>query len=241
MSAVAVVSFDIAFILERWLRHTGRLHRNTSSWQKLYSLLSCIAAIVGAAGMILLAIFDTKNYSKLHHIFLGLFIGGYIVSAIFICLEYQRLGFHYRHDSVLRYSFWIKLAFIIIEVALAIAFGIMGRKKKYNTAAVLEWTVAFIYFFYVLSFFIDFMPAVRSKHHQSKQTEMNMQTTAHGDGDAGRQSYFRGARAAEMGQANGYGNGHTNGYANGHTNGYANGHANPYAKGTTKPPASQNF
>lgn len=212
MAAVAVVSFDLAFIFERWLRHKGRLHRNTSLWQKLYSLCSCVFAIIGAAGMILLAIFDTKRYPRPHQVFLGLFIGGYVISAIFICLEYQRLGFHYRHDSVLRYSFWIKLVFIIVEVALAIAFGVMGRKKEYNTAAILEWVVAFIFFFYVLSFFIDFMPAVRSKHHQSKQTEMNMQTQAHGDGDAGG-SYFRGARAAEMGHANGYANDHTNGYS----------------------------
>jgi hypothetical protein len=249
MSAVTVVSFDIAFILERWLRHTGRLARNTSVWQKLYSLLSCIAAIVGAAGLILLSIFDTLRHPKLHDIFLCLFIGGYIVSAIFICLEYQRLGIHYKERSILRWSFWIKLAFIVIELALAIAFGVCGNQDKWNTAAVLEWTVSFIFFFYVLSFVIDFTPAIRTKHHQSKQTEMNMQTMEAGGGDADEQRFFRGAPTsgytdgyANGARTNGYTNGQTDGYANGgHTNGYTNGHTNGHVNGYKNPPASQNF
>jgi hypothetical protein len=47
--------------------------------------------------------------------------GGYIISAIFICWEYQRLGIHYRQHRILRISFWIKLFFILFEVALAIS------------------------------------------------------------------------------------------------------------------------
>jgi len=89
MSTVTVVTFDIAFILERWLRHTGKLTRNTSVWQKLYSFCSIIASIAGAAGLILLSIFDTLRHPHLHDGFLVLFIAGYIVSAIFVCAEYQ--------------------------------------------------------------------------------------------------------------------------------------------------------
>jgi hypothetical protein len=46
--------------------------------------------------------------------------GGYVIAAIFICAEYQRLGMAFREHSILAISFWIKLAFIIIEIALAI-------------------------------------------------------------------------------------------------------------------------
>lgn len=248
MSAVTVVTFDIAFILERWLRHTGKLARNTSIWQKIYSGISIVAAIAGAAGLILLSIFDTVHHSKLHNIFLGVFIIGYVVSAIFICWEYQRLGIHFREHSVLRTSFWIKLAFIFIEVGLAIGFGVSSKQKKWNTAAVLEWTISFIYFFYVLSFFIDFMPAVRSKGHQSHTTEMDMARmesgTAMGDGAANPEQYYRGGSYR-----------HTNGYAqndgamhsatHGATNGYTNG--NGYTIGTNgykpepAPLSSRNF
>jgi len=74
MSAVTVVTLDIAFIAERWLRHTGRLARNTSTFQKTLSILSIIAAIVGAAGIILLSIFDTVHHPILHNVFLTLFM-----------------------------------------------------------------------------------------------------------------------------------------------------------------------
>jgi hypothetical protein len=239
MSAVSVVTFDLAFIFERWLRHTGKLARNTSNWQKVYSACATIAAIAGAAGLILLTIFDTKRHSKLHNIFLCVFIGGYIISAIFICWEYQRLGIHYREHSILRISFWVKLAFIFLEIALVVAFGVCSKESKWNVAAVLEWTISFIYCFYVMSFFMDFLPVIRTKNGQSDETEMQAaeeggQRTM-GDGAAESEQYFRGSAAPVSGygngSTNGYSNGSTNGYSNGSTNGYSNGHTNGYANG----------
>lgn len=50
----------------------------------------------------------------------NIFSAGYVVAAIFICAEYQRLGIAFRHYRILAISFWVKLAFIIVEVALAI-------------------------------------------------------------------------------------------------------------------------
>lgn len=57
----------------------------------------------------------------------------------------------------------------------------------------------------MLSFFIDFLPAVRTKNHQSYQTEMQMAEEAgtvptmrrnsNGDGAADSQQYFRGQPA----------------------------------------------
>lgn len=174
MSTITVVTFTTSFILERWLRHRGILTPNTSIWQKIYSGISIVSAIAGAAGLILLSIFDALRHNRLHNIFLAVFIIGYIVSAIFICWEYQRLGIHFRQHSVLRWSFWIKLTFIFVETGLAVAFGVLGRRRMYNEAAVLEWVVAFVFFFYVASFFMDFMPAVRGKHHHSAETEMDV-------------------------------------------------------------------
>ena len=107
--------------------------------------------------------------------------GGYIVSAIFICAEYQRLGIHHREHRHLRISFWIKLAFIFVELGLAIAFGVLGDKELYNAAAGTEWTISFIYTFYVWSFAIDFIPAVIYKDgfgnkFESRETEVEMAT-----------------------------------------------------------------
>ena len=91
-SAVCVVTFDLAFISERWLRHKGRLTQNYNKTEKILSVFATIFAVIGAAGLILLTIFDTVRYPHVHDAMLVVFIAGYIVSAIFICAEYQRLG-----------------------------------------------------------------------------------------------------------------------------------------------------
>jgi hypothetical protein len=91
-SCVTTVFLDLSFLSERWLRHRGRLVKNTSTTEKALSGLSLVFALVGTAGLILLSIFDTLRYPRLHDIFLLLFVVGYVVSAIFICWEYQRLG-----------------------------------------------------------------------------------------------------------------------------------------------------
>ena len=162
---ITTVFLDLSFISERWLRHTGLLAPNTSTAQKVLSVISIVFAIAGSAGLVLLSIFDTARHPKLHDGFLLLFIGGFILNAIFICAEYQRLGIHYRNHRVLRISFWIKLTFIIVELILAITFVATNFTKQYNVAAVFEWVIAFIFTFYVLTYIVDLLPSVRTKHH----------------------------------------------------------------------------
>ena len=249
MSVATVVTFDLAFIFERWLRHAGRLSANTSHWQKVYSLCATIAAIIGAAGLILLTCYNNRDHNRLHNIFLAVFIIGYIVSAIFICWEYQRLGIHYRHHSILRISFWIKLFFIVTEVCLAIAFAVCSKMDIWNVAAILEWIVSFIYCIYVGSFVIDFLPALRTKHHHSKQTEVQMLEEGGpprmGDGAADSQQYFRGASTNAVPQStHGAQNGASNNYTNNthsfnsgdtYTNGNNNGYVSHTGAGYPKP------
>lgn len=164
-SCVTVVFLDLAFISERWLRHTGRLAQNTSKAQKILSGFSILFAIAGSAGLISLSILDTYHHPHLHDGFLLLFIAGYVISAIFICAEYQRLGIHYRNHRIIRISFWVKLVFILVEVVLAIVFAATNFTDRSNVAAVFEWIIAFVFTFYVLSFLLDLLPSVRTKHH----------------------------------------------------------------------------
>ncbi|KAF7555521.1 hypothetical protein G7046_g6539 [Stylonectria norvegica] len=160
---VTAVFLDLSFGAERWLRHRGRLAPNGSTLEKTLVGLSIVFAIVGTAGLILLSIFDTAHHKRLHDIFLLLFIGGYMLSAVFICWEYQRLGIRYRDHRILRISFWIKLIFVLVELALAIVFASCSYTKHQNAAAVAEWIVAFIFSFYVFSFCIDLYPAVHTR------------------------------------------------------------------------------
>jgi len=180
-ACVTTIFLDLSFLSERWLRHRGRLAANTTTIEKVLSGLSLGFGIIGTAGLILLSIFDTLRHPTLHDIFLLLFIAGYVISAIFVCWEYQRLGIHFRQHRILRASFWIKLVFILVEVVLAVAFGVCNFRHAYNAAAVLEWAIAFIFTFYVFSFFIDLLPAVHTKHSRGKfglgggETQMQME------------------------------------------------------------------
>jgi uncharacterized metal-binding protein len=160
---MTTVLLDLSFGFDRWLRHRGRLAPNTTTGEKVLSGLTIVFAIVGTAGLILLSIFDTARHPKLHDVFLLLFIAGYVLSAIFICWEYWRLGKTHRETRILRYSFYVKVAFIIIEVVLAIAFIASNFTKHYNPAAILEWIIAFIFSAYVFSFYIDLYPAAANK------------------------------------------------------------------------------
>ena len=91
-SCVTTIFLDLSFLSERWLRHRGRLAKNQTLTEKVLSWLSMFFALIGTCGLILLSIFDTLRHPTLHDIFLLLFIAGYVISAIFLCCEYQRLG-----------------------------------------------------------------------------------------------------------------------------------------------------
>ncbi|KXG45357.1 Frag1/DRAM/Sfk1 [Penicillium griseofulvum] len=168
-SAVTVVFLDLAFLSERWLRHSGQLASNKGRLDKTCAILSIFFAIAGAAGLILLSVFDTLRHPKKHDGFIALFIAGYVISAILVCIEYLRIGIFYRREHrVLLVSFFIKLVFVIVELALAIGFGVcIGSNKasKQNPGAVLEWCIAFVFTGYVLSFVVDLLPSVRTRNH----------------------------------------------------------------------------
>lgn len=148
-SVVMTVFLDLSLVAERWLRHRGRLARNLTIKEKAFMFLSMLGALVGTVGLICLSILDTLRHPHMHNRFLVVFMVGYVVSAIFICAEYQRLGIRefgsafrkwgcvvdsyldFREHRVLRASFWIKLSFILIEVALAIGKPPTTTEKRY--------------------------------------------------------------------------------------------------------------
>ncbi|KAI8951387.1 Frag1/DRAM/Sfk1 family-domain-containing protein [Xylaria longipes] len=161
---LTTIFFDLSFIADRVLRHKGRLVPNTSLSEKVTSGLSIVFAIIGTIGLTFLSGFDTNRHPRLHDVFLVLFIAGYLVSALFLCWEFQRLGKKYRQHRILRLSFWVKITFVIVELALAIGFGVTRKQNDTNTAAILEWVIALIFSFYIFSFIIDLWPAVATRN-----------------------------------------------------------------------------
>ena len=61
------------------------------------------------------------------------------------------------------------ICFDRVEIILAIVFVIFTFTKRQNKAAVFEWIIALIFTFYVLTFFIDLLPASRSKQENTNQ------------------------------------------------------------------------
>lgn len=96
---LTTVLLDFSFGADRWLRHKGRLAPNTTTGEKVLSGLTIVFAIIGTVGLICLSVFDTARHPRLHNLFLLLFILGYVVSAIFICWEYWKLGRRMSHSS----------------------------------------------------------------------------------------------------------------------------------------------
>ena len=74
MGTVTVVSFDIVFIAERWLRHRGKLAPNTSWLQKGLSVCAIIAAIAGAIALIILTCRNDLYHGTTHDICLVIFM-----------------------------------------------------------------------------------------------------------------------------------------------------------------------
>jgi hypothetical membrane protein len=95
-SAVTAIFLDFAFASERWLRHQSRLGKNTTTTDKTIGALTIVFAIIGTVGLIMLGIYDTLHYPKVHVIFISLFILGFIISAIFMCWEFHRLDIRER-------------------------------------------------------------------------------------------------------------------------------------------------
>ena len=90
MGTVSVVSFNIVFIAERWLRHRGKLAPNTSSLQKGLSICAIIAAMVGAIGLILLTCLNDLHHNKAHDACLVIFM---YASPLLPSLPFSSLSF----------------------------------------------------------------------------------------------------------------------------------------------------
>ncbi|KAF9061404.1 Frag1/DRAM/Sfk1 [Rhodocollybia butyracea] len=151
---ITAVCFVLSLVVERYLRHSGRLMPNMRTRERVLSSLAILGSIIGGAGLILLSIFDTKRHPTLHNCFLLVFIVGVALSAIFSILEFRWISKDFQHVKRLKRSYRMKAVIAAILIALAIAFGVTLFTAA-NVAAVLEWTIAFGYTFYLLTFYYD--------------------------------------------------------------------------------------
>lgn len=169
--SITAVSFTLSLIIERWLRHSGRLQPNMRTREKVFASLAIFGAALGGAGLILLSIFDTKRHMMLHRVFLLVFMVGVAISAIFTVLEFRWLNKHFRHSRRLKRSYVTKAIIVSVLVVLAIAFGSV-MDSHFEVGAILEWVIAFGFTFYLLTFFLDLRMV---KHIQDEEASYEHQ------------------------------------------------------------------
>ncbi|KAI0687656.1 Frag1/DRAM/Sfk1 family-domain-containing protein [Cytidiella melzeri] len=148
------VGFFLSLVVERWLRHSGRLIPEMRRRERVLSCLAILGSFIGGAGLILLSIFDTKRHPSLHRVFLLVFIVGVGLSAIFTVIEYRWISKDFTELRKLKFAYVMKGVIATLLILCAIAFAI-ALFEATDVGAVLEWTIAFGYTFYLLTFFFD--------------------------------------------------------------------------------------
>ncbi|KAI5889011.1 uncharacterized protein SCHCODRAFT_02357467 [Schizophyllum commune H4-8] len=157
------IGFVLSLAAERWLRHSGRLAPTMRKRERVFSILAILGSAIGGAGLILLSIFDTKRHTTLHRVFLLVFIVGVALSAIFTIVEFRWLSKDLPYLQKLKTSYIVKAIITSTLIVLAIAFGITMYWSN-DVGAILEWTISFLYTFYLLTFFFD----LRASRHVGK-------------------------------------------------------------------------
>jgi len=153
------LTFVATLIAARWLRHRGRLTPDFRTRQKVWAILAILGACIGGTGLILLSILDTKHFTKLHRVFLGIFMLGVALSAIFTVSEHFSLTRQHRNNAGLRISAMAKGVVATILIALAVAMGVCLGTDRNNAGAILEWLIAFGFALYPMTFWLDLRKA----------------------------------------------------------------------------------
>ncbi|KAJ7841327.1 Frag1/DRAM/Sfk1 [Mycena olivaceomarginata] len=144
---ITAVAFFLSLVIERYLRHSGRLIPTMRRREKVFNALAVLGSVVGGAGLILLSIFDTKRHMQLHRGFLLMFM-------------YRWISKNFTYLRELRVAYIVKGVIVSILVILAIAFGAaLFTRKAYNAGAILEWTISLGFTFYLLTFYFDLRQA----------------------------------------------------------------------------------
>ncbi|PFH53189.1 hypothetical protein AMATHDRAFT_138319 [Amanita thiersii Skay4041] len=159
---ITACTFIASLIIERWLRQSGRMLPNLRRRESISAVLAMCGSILGGCGLILLSIFDTKRFTHAHRVFLLLFMVGVALSAIFTVIEYRWLRKDFIYVSQLKIAYIVKAIIAGILILLAIAFAV-ALYQSIDLGAILEWTIAFGYTLYLLTFFYDLRFA-RGKH-----------------------------------------------------------------------------
>lgn len=165
--------FVLILIAERYLRHAGRLMPNWKRKEKILAGFAIGFGIIGQLGIIFVSTFNTHAFPGVHSAFLAVFIVFLGLSALCTVAELYVLDKAYVTHRSFKISYSFKALWWVVSLGLAIGFAVCAEHGEPNAAAVCEWTLSFIYSFYLLSFVYDLWPAAKAKKGQMFQEKIS--------------------------------------------------------------------
>ena len=79
--------------------------------------------------------------------------------------------------NLLAIAFYIKIVFVVLEIAMGAAFCVCFARFD-GPAAVLEWSIAFLFILYASAFLIDLQPAVNRTNKKGHAIEQEAERGA---------------------------------------------------------------
>ena len=156
VGCVITATFFILTLILFMFTHRGHPRR----WA---DVLTFIFGCISATCLILLSIFDSEKYDALHWGFTIAFVLFGILSGLFNVVA---ISSHRHSDATFKFSFIVKILFVIASTILFVAMLTIpttceinepGCTSRRNVAAILEWSLGLMYFFYILSWAVDFV------------------------------------------------------------------------------------
>lgn len=141
MGTVAMIST----IAERMLAHRGRLVKEKQMWEQYSSWVTISTGFLGYINLFLVAIFDSRDYFKLHVIALAMFLGFLGISSFTIVTEFFFLDPEYIFYRRLQISCFVRLVWSVLEVGLIVSFTMYAVSSVANIGCLLEWIVAYLF------------------------------------------------------------------------------------------------
>ncbi|WVW86612.1 hypothetical protein I302_108665 [Kwoniella bestiolae CBS 10118] len=181
----------------RFLRHNNRLPGTVQRKEKVYGWLAIGFCGMGCIGLLVLAIWDCFDYTKVHWYGTFLFIIGVSLSSIFQTAEVWCFKKEHPDRKRLKRNGIFKLSVVVLPIILACAFGgfysmcngnptsedneyTPEQCERYSsTAAIMEWSIAFSLNLYFITLVIDLWPSRRtSKRYVSKDEAEEKESTS---------------------------------------------------------------
>jgi len=194
-ACVTAFFYPLTLFAERWLRHLDRLPTTKRKREKASGIIAIIFSIYGSIALILLTIFDAFHYSTAHWVLTLIFALCVGISAISQAIEIFSLKKANPGIAYLKQSARVKLVLIITVMVCVLLFIILygscdgntyGRGGPENrasyphcngavsTAAVLEFTGAFLFSLYLITFVIDLFPYIERSTKKFGATTADM-------------------------------------------------------------------